>query len=263
MLLICPSVMFLNCYLSGIKMNQQLEKLLEAVAQENNCKNWNLWRRHNPEIEIDLRDVDLSLANLSGANLSKARMTGSRFTRTILHSADLTGAILDVTDLTGADLNQATLQNARLTGANLSRADLRKTDLQKANLQGASVTECCLEDSNLKGAILTEVDLSGINLGRAYLENTDLTHVDLSYAILTGTDIHLKKVRVASATNIRCECLELGKKQGTKVLYFNNEDQIQALEDCLENPDISINDLYKQRRQENKNSRFLRLKIWW
>jgi uncharacterized protein YjbI with pentapeptide repeats len=57
---------------------------------------WNKWRRRNPNIRVDLRDVDLSKATLSEADFDLRNLS----------RADLSGVNLSGADLSGVDLRR-------------------------------------------------------------------------------------------------------------------------------------------------------------
>ena len=117
--------------------------------QLENIREFNKYRKDNPNEEIDLigakligadlseadlSEADLSEANLSGADLSGACLSGANLRGAILRGAKLIGA-----DLRGANLKRATLYGANLNGANLKRATLIGADLNGANLYGADL----------------------------------------------------------------------------------------------------------------------------
>ena len=108
------------------------EEYLKIIKQ--GVEPWNQWRRENPHIQPDLREVDLRSEILAGANLSK----------TMLHNADLSGS-----NLSGASLDKAFLIGANLTKANLSNVDLSDTVLADDN-HSADLT-----NANLRNTIFT------------------------------------------------------------------------------------------------------------
>ncbi len=202
---------------------EQIEKLKAGV------KDWNKWKKDNPDVEIDLSGADLSgadfsIANFSGADLTKTDLRETDFTEADLSRADLSGvdlsqvrfwganlsgAKLKATNLSGNDLvsvnisnanlsrvnlTETDLREANLSGANLSRADLSRAKLSKANLSGvnltrANLTRANLSRANLSGAKLAATDLSGANLSRAHLTATNLSEANLNGVRLTKTDL--------------------------------------------------------------------------
>jgi uncharacterized protein YjbI with pentapeptide repeats len=179
----------------------QLAVLRDGVRQ------WNLWRKANPEIAIDLSkadlrkmelwDVDLHEAQLHGANLCNAQLYRADLHGAHLHSAQLYRAYLSGVDLHGVDLSEANLRKANLVGADLSAANLIAADLTEVDLREADLHEGYLSGASLRrvdatGAILCEVnlcsaDLCGANLTRADLSRADLSGADLSEALCVDT----------------------------------------------------------------------------
>ena len=158
--------------------SEHVAKLKEGVQA------WNAWRAQNPDIRLDLSEVDLR-----GAELGRVNLFGAN-----LYQTDLRG-----TKLNGADLRGAYLREADLDGANLCRADLRWTDLEKANLNkadlgGAELGEAYLHEAHLFEADFSEANLSGADLGRAYLDEAkligaNLEETNLEEAFLGGTNL--------------------------------------------------------------------------
>jgi uncharacterized protein YjbI with pentapeptide repeats len=180
---------------------QQLAMLRSGVRE------WNVWRKENPEETVDLskadlREVDLWDADLHGAHLHEADLAGAQLYRADLHGAhlhrtQLYRAYLSGADLSGVDLSEATLRKANLiaanvSGANLIAADLSEADLREAQLQGAYLSGVRFSGADLSQAILRDTtlssaDLSGANLTRADLSGSDLSEADLSAATCIGT----------------------------------------------------------------------------
>jgi|GEM_PF-299795 uncharacterized protein YjbI with pentapeptide repeats len=149
---------------------------------------WNDWRRKNPHIIPNLREVDLCDANLSRINFFSAYLYGARLFDANLANANLYHAVLDDANLSGANLSQADLSianisGAKLFGANLARADLSGANLTRADLSRANLSEAFLCQANLQKAKLYKSDLSF-----AFLEYADLTNVDLSGTQAIGTN---------------------------------------------------------------------------
>jgi hypothetical protein len=96
-------------------------------------RQWNAWRKQNPELLPDLTRADLSGVYLRGANLgrvdlSAANLSGAELRMANLHWADLSRANLSDANLQWAELRQADLTGANLTGANLFGANLGKAN---------------------------------------------------------------------------------------------------------------------------------------
>jgi hypothetical protein len=158
------------------------EKLQQGVAT------WNQWRRENPDIQPDLKEihliglslngmdfhsVDLAGANLMAAHLQGATLAGARLTRARLEGTNLAGADLFKAALTRVDLAKATLTGANLTGvrlinANLTSADLTSANLTEADLRGANLYGALLNHANLENALLGGTIFANVNLGSTY-----------------------------------------------------------------------------------------------
>jgi uncharacterized protein YjbI with pentapeptide repeats len=179
----------------------QLSVLRDSV------RGWNLWRKENPDVAVDLSKADLQKMELWEVDLHEAQLQGANLCNTQLYRADLHGAhlhraqlyraYLSGVDLRGVDLSEANLRKANLVGADLSKANLIAADLTEVDLREADVREGYLSGASLcradaTGAILCEAnlcssDLRGTNLSRADLTGADLSGADLSDALCVDT----------------------------------------------------------------------------
>lgn len=131
----------------------------QLALLKKSVKEWNEWRKANPNVK-----VNLSYANLSYADLSTVDF----------HLADLSYANLASTNLSYADLRGANLDYANLSKANLTGADLVRFPLIKENSRGFALFQIThLQGTILKGAILK----------RTILDGTDGTEASISEAI--------------------------------------------------------------------------------
>jgi hypothetical protein len=153
----------------------------QLALLKSSVKEWNAWRKANPNDKADLDHANLKYANLSFANLYQADLSFANF-----YQADLRGADLRNADLYQADLRNADLSGAKFSGANLYEANLRGANLSDFDLSAAILSGADLTNATLKGANLNSATLRGTNLSNADLRGTELTHADLSNAILTG-----------------------------------------------------------------------------
>jgi DnaJ-domain-containing protein 1 len=110
---------------------------------------WNTWRRENPDVVPDLKDLKVSISERQFG-----RMQGGPI--------DLSGA-----QLCRAELDQATLIEANLNGAALTDADLSDARLEKADLRGADLCNAKLAYTTLNGAQIEAANLCGANLRHA------------------------------------------------------------------------------------------------
>jgi uncharacterized protein YjbI with pentapeptide repeats len=160
---------------------------------------WYWWRKQNPDIQPDLRDVDLNgidlseailnrvnlrWANLSGANLNGAKLGEANLGETSLSRANLNGVSLEQANLSRADLSRTNLRGANLIstdlrGATLSEADLTKAELNMAILGGTNFSKAILEHAILVGAVLLDANLGGVDLSKAIVGYTTFGNADL------------------------------------------------------------------------------------
>ena len=183
---------------------------------------WNQWRKNNPKVDVDLKEVNLARADLNGFNLS-----GINLYHANLRTANLRGANLKGTNLENANLRGANLKGTNLENANLRGANLRGTNLRGANLKGANLKNTCLKNTKLNQNSqidskwqlvwnivnnrkskknLTNIDLESANLKdadlvAANLKNTNLKNVNLSDADLKDTDFSNADLTYANLEN--------------------------------------------------------------
>jgi len=159
--------------------SEHLIKLREGVEA------WNLWRRQNPNVNVDLQEAilpehDFNKIDLHRSNLSNANLVDTYLREAILRDAWLPGAQLQDADLTqanlagsrliGASLRQTQLRGADLRNADLSHTDLTETDFSEANLTGASLYGAMLVGTNLEGANLSGCCVYGVSTWDLRLE---------------------------------------------------------------------------------------------
>ena len=152
------------------------------ILKEKGVKEWNKWRKEQPEKQPDLSEADFTRANLSTANMTGANLCGTNFNGANLKFVDLSEANLLEANLREADLYSAQLRwtglhEANLSWTNLSKArllgtDFRETDLRKAKLIGADI----------RFAYINETRLSDTDFSECIMGGTRLVNVDLSGA---------------------------------------------------------------------------------
>lgn len=138
-------------------------------------KQWNLWRKQNPDARPDLHGADLDSQNLSGFNLSKTDLSGANLWHADLHGADLTKAHLYDANLAGANLMGAKLVDAKLMRANLNRTKLGGADMQGVELESATLVNTDLEGANLTGCHVFGISAWNVNLKGAIQPNLVIT----------------------------------------------------------------------------------------
>ncbi len=134
---------------------EQLAILKESI------ETWNQWRAENPDIEIDLSEVDfnkidLKEANLRGANLSHTKLGGAYIART---------------NFIGANLREASLNNLLSIGADFSHANLCESKAYAAYLRESSFKDADLNRADFGEAALIEANLSGAYLYKTNFKN--------------------------------------------------------------------------------------------
>jgi hypothetical protein len=120
-------------------------------------KQWNEWRRENPEIRPLLYGSDLTRATLI------VGLNEVDFSNAVLTNSDLRGQELKRANFHEANLVRAKLHNADLTGANFCRADLCETELPNTILNNANLQGTQLAKTNFEGAQLIGCKVYGIS----------------------------------------------------------------------------------------------------
>lgn len=151
---------------------------------EKGIKEWNVWRKENPDIEPDLSLADLSHQFLIevkfiGSNHKQAKLLGVNFNGTNLTGTRLNYSHLSATHLSKASLKIANLSNTKLIATTMSRARLRGARLVEANFMGADLQVADLRGANLRGAKLNNAYLNGADLSEA---------IGLSFSQLSTTE---------------------------------------------------------------------------
>jgi hypothetical protein len=183
---------------------KQLRILYEGVDA------WNLWRKENPHISIDLSgeefvNEDFTGANFCDANLSEtdfrnAKLTKANLKRAILRDAHFNNANLAGADLSGAELYCSWLNDAKLCGAHLNNTDLTCADLggaylNGADLRGSDLYWTRLVDTNLMGAIISNCKIFGISAWKLKLNaktiQRDLIITQPNEPVITTDDLEM------------------------------------------------------------------------
>jgi uncharacterized protein YjbI with pentapeptide repeats len=138
---------------------------------------WNEWRKLNPQVTPDLREINLTGANLSelhfGLDLSWADLTGAN-----LYAAQLIFVDLKQANLCGANLGWADLRESNLENANLSNADIRGATFGRFNRAWRLVAGGTTQLFSIVGATrLDGADLSGAHIGHTVFDDVDLSTV--------------------------------------------------------------------------------------
>jgi hypothetical protein len=168
-------------------------------------KEWNDWRKKNPDVIPDLNQADLGGLIFNGGNLRRARLI----------KANLHKAVLWKSDLSEAALSGACLSWADLVESDLFAADLLGADLSESKLIGANFRFGILAGANLAAADLSGANLGGANLRGAFLDWARLTESTMEYTTLGDVDLRsvegLESVRHGAPSSIGIDTIYRSK----------------------------------------------------
>ena len=153
------------------------------AALRDGAKDWNRWRKRNPDVAVnlsrsDLAGADLRGADLRGAMLMEADLRGAKLARVNLCRSDMEGAKMTGADLSGGLVRNANLRQSRcdetvwvsanLTGAELRKASFRYADLRFASLSNTRFSRTNVADAKFDNAKLYETMLLDTDLSTAH-----------------------------------------------------------------------------------------------
>ncbi len=171
----------------------QYKRLLDCSKKgEGGIKEWNEWRKKNPNEEIWLEGTNFSNCYLIGVNLSVDPLNAGR--RRIIRPDGAVGSVFDCPVISSVYLKDAVFNGADALGASFSGSHLERANLH-ANLKGAVIREAYLENAVLRGAVL-----EGAKLNYAHLRNTDFQDANLKDTIFFHADMRGAKVRTPLTT---------------------------------------------------------------
>jgi len=176
-------------------------------------KNWNTWRKHNPELKPDLSEADLQREVLSFFNFSASNLRRINLSKAYLHGCNLVQA-----DLSESNLHNINLHSANLSGACVALTRLREGNLVNAKLEAADLRNADLGMSSLRGAHLVGIDLSGANL-----DGADLSEANLSDSTLVGTKFINAKLGNANLLNAALTDADFDNASIGSTLFCNND----------------------------------------
>jgi hypothetical protein len=174
---------------------------------------WNAWRKANPEIKPNLREVNFHSAI---EQVSWYPLGGDRFSRPDLRMVNFSG-----TDLSGAYLSRTDVAGADFSGANLFRADLSDTEFRWNNFSKASLHRANLLNSDLHSADLHEADLNGADLSGTNLYRANLQAANLTLAVLNTAEVHQTDFSGAIAFRTTFANLDLRTAHGLATIRHN------------------------------------------
>ena len=196
------------------RFSQEQYDFLKSCSEkgEEGIKEWNEWRKNNPDKDILLEGADLDNTYLEGAMLNSAEIrnpdTGefegfqgaAHLEYARLEGCDLKGARLGGAYLQGAKLFRAHLENAKLSRAHLENAHLKRAHLEHVNMRYAHLEGAELKYTNLEGTFFIDAHLENAGFEQAIVSNaTDFwdCHVDRK-TDLSG--VGLEGIRIDPAT---------------------------------------------------------------
>lgn len=179
-----------------------MEQLVDILKK--GSEPWAKWRKENPFITINLRNLELSKLNLRKYNLLSAKFNNSNLIETVFSHSKLINTVFEE-----ANLREAVFINTELKKANFMRADLRKSYFERAqgelcyfreaNMHRAKLQNASFNNSDFVNTDLRRADLSNshfeksnfylANLRSANLKNANLKGASLMMANLTGADL--------------------------------------------------------------------------
>lgn len=139
----------------------------QIALLKSGAKNWNKWRKYNPEHNVDLNGAHLSGLDLNEANLKNANMKNANLSWTKLERANLSGARLYEANFYKAQLNKSNFNGAFLDRANLRLADLREAMLLRVSLQHTDLYDAILLKTQFGGSTFDKTNICRINLSEA------------------------------------------------------------------------------------------------
>ena len=154
----------------------------------NGVQAWNNWRKMNPDVRPDLREIDLHREDLYGPDRDPP-ISHINLKDTVLFNSNLSCADLTRANLEGADLRNSDLRQAVLKESNLNRSLLMNADLRGAGLSGAMILGANLKRAKLDDTVMADTDMSGSYLGQASLTGADLNGSILRKTIFRGADL--------------------------------------------------------------------------
>ncbi len=181
--------------------NPSKQRILNLSKLANGVEAWNVWRKQNREVVLDLSETSLTDTNLAGADLSEVDLSGVSAQGADLHGANLQGARLCNADLRCANLRNTCLNEADLRKGKLCDADMTGANVAKANLNRADLARADLRRANAKKAKLKKASLVEANLGQANFESSNLTDAHVFTA-------DLRNVNMNGATLVHCNFYE-------------------------------------------------------
>ena len=221
---------------------EHVAKLREAGGGSiSGVRDWNVWRKLNPDIDLDLEGVNLKGADLRGINLGLIPLKKVHLSRDVDHlgRVDLRRANLGETNLEEVDLNSANLEGANLgwanlEGANLKEAFLNKTYLVRAKLYEANLSKASLVEADLSGAFLNLANLTNADLRGAHLDTAHLIDTNLRRANLSEADLSEAWLQMANLVETHLVGANLTRAELWETIFVNVDlTDAKGLESCI------------------------------
>jgi len=154
--------------------------------REAGIKEWNEWRKQNPQEDICLDEQDLSGSYLCGINFMRGLVGDAFFTRA-QNLIDYSGRVyLRKADFRGAHVKGGRFSGAYLDGSQWEFAKARGAEFSHAKLQEAKLGMSVLDECTFNDAVFLRAQLTGASIRGAKFLNTNLCGCTARTAIVDG-----------------------------------------------------------------------------
>lgn len=164
------------------------QKLLELLNQGVDA--WNLWRKRNPDLRLNLYGAQLEGAQLSGINFRHVVLNRANLRKAELHGADFRSSALQQTNFSESIMEFAQFENAVIRGADLTHAILNRADMKFSLLSRAKLNGAKMVEADMRGVSLRRADLRNAQFERAILRHASMVECDIEGANFEGAEIY-------------------------------------------------------------------------
>lgn len=164
---------------------QELYTLLKEYVANNDSKGWNLFRKKNRRLIIDLSDMDLSELRFEKFNLTGVIFQGVRCSTTYFDHCLL---------------NKTNFKNAECFGATFDHCNLVSSEMMDSNFAMAKFLECDMRFSNFTNSMVHQVRMIQCNVNNSIFYNASMNDTDLQ-----GSQFQFSDLRECEFFNIELE----------------------------------------------------------
>jgi len=165
---------------------EELYNMLIKCADEKDMRTWNVFKKKNRKMPMDLSDCDfsnrifekfdLSNLNFSGSNLSETQFNNCKLNKINLEHAQCFNVIFDKCILVSSDFKDANLAKARfydcdLRFSNFTNCKIHQVEMHNSNVDNANLFNASLNDSDFKGSTFQFSDLRECEMLNSELED--------------------------------------------------------------------------------------------